>query len=39
MRAVICRAWGAVEDLKVEEVEAPAPAASRPPVPKLLDLS
>ncbi|MGH7374058.1 MAG: alcohol dehydrogenase catalytic domain-containing protein, partial [Candidatus Rokuibacteriota bacterium] len=27
MRAVICRAWGAVEDLKVEEVEAPVPAA------------
>jgi len=27
MRAVICRAWGAVEDLKVEEIEAPAPAA------------
>ncbi|MGH7418518.1 MAG: alcohol dehydrogenase catalytic domain-containing protein, partial [Candidatus Rokuibacteriota bacterium] len=27
MRAVICRAWGAVEELKVEEVEAPAPAA------------
>ncbi len=27
MRAVICRAWGAVEDLKVEEVEAPTPAA------------
>jgi NADPH2:quinone reductase len=27
MRAVICRAWGAVEDLKIEEVPAPAPAA------------
>ena len=27
MRAVICRAWGAVDDLKVEEVDAPAPAA------------
>jgi NADPH2:quinone reductase len=27
MRAVICRAWGAVEDLTVEEVPAPAPAA------------
>jgi NADPH2:quinone reductase len=27
MRAVICRAWGAVEDLTVEDVPAPAPAA------------
>ena len=27
MRAVICRAWGAVEDLTIEEVSAPAPAA------------
>src|SRR5215510_14168933 len=27
MRAVICRAWGAVEDLTIEEVPAPAPAA------------
>ena len=27
MRALICRAWGAVDDLKVEEVAAPAPAA------------
>ena len=26
MRAVICRAWGAVEDLKVEDVPAPVPA-------------
>src|SRR5215468_3926513 len=26
MRAVICRAWGAVEDLTIEEVPAPAPA-------------
>jgi NADPH2:quinone reductase len=25
MRAVVCRAWGGVEDLKVEEVPAPAP--------------
>jgi NADPH:quinone reductase len=25
MRAVICHAWGAVEDLKVEEVAAPTP--------------
>src|SRR5262244_2560150 len=25
MRAVICRAWGAVEDLTIEEVPAPAP--------------
>jgi NADPH2:quinone reductase len=27
MRAVICRAWGAVEDLRIEDVEAPVPAA------------
>ena len=27
MRAVICRAWGAVEDLTIEDVPAPAPAA------------
>jgi len=27
MRAVICRAWGAVEDLTVEDVAAPVPAA------------
>ena len=27
MRAVICRAWGAVEDLTIEEVPAPAPDA------------
>jgi NADPH2:quinone reductase len=27
MRAVVCRAWGAVEDLKLEEVPAPIPAA------------
>ena len=27
MRAVICRAWGAVEDLTIEEVPALAPAA------------
>ena len=27
MRAVICRAWGAVEDLTIEEVPAPTPAA------------
>src|SRR5262249_18685526 len=27
MRAVICRAWGAVEDLTIEEGPAPAPAA------------
>jgi len=27
MRALICRAWGAAEDLKVEEAEAPVPAA------------
>jgi NADPH:quinone reductase len=26
MRAVICRAWGAVEDLTVEDVPAPTPA-------------
>src|SRR5499433_4535172 len=25
MRAVICRAWGAVEDLTIEDVPAPAP--------------
>ena len=27
MRAVICRAWGAVEDLAIEDVPAPTPAA------------
>src|SRR5499425_604186 len=27
MRAVICRAWGAVEDLTIEDVPAPTPAA------------
>jgi NADPH:quinone reductase len=27
MRAVICRAWGAVEDLTIEEMPAPTPAA------------
>lgn len=27
MRAVICRAWGAVDGLKVEEIDAPTPAA------------
>jgi NADPH:quinone reductase len=27
MRAVICRAWGAVEDLTIEEVPTPVPAA------------
>ena len=27
MRAVICRAWGEVEDLRVEEVEPPRPGA------------
>ncbi len=27
MRAVICRAWGEVEDLRVEEVAAPVPDA------------
>src|SRR5262252_6394289 len=27
MRAVICRAWGAVEDLTIEDVSAPTPAA------------
>ena len=26
MRAVICRAWGAVEDLTIEDVSAPTPA-------------
>ena len=25
MRALICRAWGPVEDLRVEEVPPPAP--------------
>jgi NADPH2:quinone reductase len=25
MRAVICRAWGEVDDLRVEEVATPAP--------------
>lgn len=27
MRALICRAWGSIDDLKVEEVAPPAPAA------------
>src|SRR5215470_20210171 len=27
MRAVICRAWGGVEDLTIEDVPAPTPAA------------
>jgi NADPH2:quinone reductase len=27
MRAVLCRAWGAVEDLTIGEIPAPAPAA------------
>jgi NADPH2:quinone reductase len=27
MRAVVCRAWGEVEDLKVEDVEPPTPGA------------
>ena len=26
MRAVICRAWGAVEDLTIEDVPVPTPA-------------
>ena len=26
MRAVICRAWGAVDDLKLEDVATPVPA-------------
>jgi NADPH:quinone reductase-like Zn-dependent oxidoreductase len=26
MRAVICRAWGAVDDLKLEDVPVPVPA-------------
>jgi NADPH2:quinone reductase len=27
MRAVICRAWGEVDSLRVEEIAPPAPAA------------
>src|SRR5712692_4644859 len=27
MRAVLCRAWGAIDDLTIAEVPAPAPAA------------
>ena len=26
MRALLCRAWGPVEDLKIEEVDAPIAA-------------
>ena len=29
MRAVICRAWGAIEDLKVERVDPPMPGAGQ----------
>ena len=27
MRALICRAWGSIDDLTVEEIAPPAPAA------------